>query len=229
MGFSLNTVLKLWRERILREIKVSLPGYITVYNSDTRLADVQLTIKPEINDEFADPPLLLGVPVRQYNSQAVIYYAPPAKDDLVDVMFADYSIAENQQEDGLTIVEPSDTEKHVINNAYAVLRGQTSKNKRSVDDPTLPGIYLDDDSKLFLGRLGGGGEEVLNLLHQTADALAELTDFVRTKITFTNTPANPLGPTGPPDTAPLLVPLEAKLDQIKTGLESLGEIEPPLP
>ena len=108
---TLNRVLKDWRENIFRSLHVSAPGYIKSYDSGTGLADIQLTVKMEIEGEFLTPPLLLGVPVRQNNSRAVIYYAPPEENDLVDVVFTDYSISENQQEDGLTLVEPANTER----------------------------------------------------------------------------------------------------------------------
>lgn len=222
MGFNLGTIFKQWRERLLREIRVSLPGYIVEYNSNTEKADIQLVIKPDINDEFVDPPLLKDVPVRQYNSQAVLFYAPPAENDLVDVIFSDYSIAEYQQEDGKILIEPQDTQKHSLNNAYAVLRVQTAKNRHQIDDPTLPGIYLADDSKLFLGRLEGGGEEVLNLLHQTTTALANLTDYIKNTIQFIDSNGDT---SGPPQNAVLLDPVVTSLEEIKTGLESLGDID----
>ena len=180
MGATLNSVLTKWRDRILRDVKVSLPGYITKYDSATRLAEIQLTVKPEINDEFTDPPLLYKVPIRQLNSQAVLYYTPPAARDLVDVVFADYSIDENQQEDGQTIVEPDDTTKHSVSKAYAEHRVETAKNKHTITDPTLPGIYLAPDSKLFLGRLGGGQEELLNLIHQQNKTILDLINYIKT-------------------------------------------------
>lgn len=221
-GSTLNRILKNWRKRLLRELHVALPGYITAYDTDTRLADIQLTIKPEINDEFVDPPLLFNVPVRQYNSQKVLFYAPPSENDPVDVIFTDFSLDEYQQEDGKKLIEPEDTQKHSINNAYAVLQGQTAKNRHTIADPTLPGIYLQDDAKLFLGRLGGGGEEVLNLLYQTASALGDLTDYIQNTILFTDTGGDV---SGPPDNATLLNPLVTSLNAIKTSLESLGDID----
>ncbi len=218
---TLNETLKIWREGIFRSLRVSAPGYIQSYDSDTGLADIQLTVKMEIEEEFIDPPLMLGVPIRQNNSQAVLFYAPPAENDLVDVVFTDYSISENQQEDGLTIVEPANSEQHDLNNTYAVLRVQTLKNKHRIDDPTLPGVYLADDSKLFLGRLGGGGEEVLNLIHQTATALSDLTDYIKNTMQLLDSNGDT---SGPPTNANLLTPVENQLTEIKTGLENLGNI-----
>jgi len=218
---SLRTVFSTWRDRIMREIKVSLPGYITEYDAETRLAKIQLTIKPELNGEFANPPLLNQVPIRQNNSPSVCYYTPPETGALVDVMFTDFSLAEYQEEDGLKIIQPQDLQKHGINNPYAVLRPETAKNKHRIDDPTLPGIYLREDSKLFLGRLGGGGEEVLNLMHQTAKALGDLINYIQTQITFTHAPGSP---SGPPTNATLIDPVAQKLAEIQTDLTSLGDI-----
>lgn len=221
MTIDLDRVLKNFRKRLLREIHVSLPGYIKTYYPDSRLADIQLTLKPEINDEFQDPPLLHNIPVRQYNSQAVLFYAPPAENDLVDVIFADCSLAEHQQEDGKTLIAQADTQKHGLNNAYAVLRGQTAKNKPVINNPDLPGVYLADDSKLFLGRLGGGGEEVLNLIHQTAKAVADLTDYIQNTIFFIDSNGDN---SGQPQNKALLNPVASSLEDIKTDLESLGDI-----
>lgn len=219
----LTDVFRSWKENLLRSIKISLPGYITEYDTETRRATIQLTIKFEKDGETIDPPLLREVSIRQNNAPAVCFYVPPAVGALVDVIFSDFSLAEYQESDGLTLVEPQDTQKHGLNNPYAVLQVETLQNRHRIDDPTLPGIYLREDTKLFLGRLGGGQEEVLNLLHQTVEALTNLTNYIQTQITFSHSPGNP---SGPPTNAALLQPILTELTAVATGLQSLGKIEP---
>jgi len=222
MTLDIADIMQTWREKLLREIKVSLPGYITKYNDVTRQATIQLNIKPELNRQFVDPPILNNIPIRQYNAPAVLFYAPPAVGAPVDVIFADFSLSEYQDSDGTSIIEPEDTTKHGLNNAYAVLAPQSAKNQHRIDDPTLPGIYLQDDAKLFLGRLGGGEEEVLNLVNQVANALTDLANYIKTEITFTHSPGSP---SGPPTNAALLEPILEQLTQASAGLQSLGDIK----
>lgn len=224
---SLSETMNSWYKRIFRELHVSWPGYIKAYDPVTTFAEIQLTIKPEINDEFADPPILGDVPVRQYNTKAALFYAAPAVDDLVDVFFTDFSLAEFQQEDGKKLIEPQDTDRHNINNAYAVPQVQTSKNKHTIADPTMPGIYLAPDSKLFLGRLENDGEEVLTLIQWTTTVVKELIDYMKTTLLIDSNTFLLADAAKPP-----LLLFELRLNKIIENLDSLGDIQtepPPIP
>lgn len=222
MTLDIQNVLQSWRDNIMNSLRVSMPGYITKYDPERKEADVQLTIKFEENGEYIDPPLLRNVPVRQYNTPSVCFYAPPEIGALVDVIFTDSSLAEHQENDGQQLIEPQEINPHTLSNCYAVLQVQTLKNQHEINDPTLPGIYLEETTKLFLGRQDGGQEEVLNLMHQTANAMNDLLTYLTTQITFSHSPGNP---SGPPTNGVLLQPVQQKVVTILAGLQSLGEIE----
>jgi Phage protein Gp138 N-terminal domain len=111
----------------LKEVHTILPGQIIKFDPVEQLADIQIQLKRNVNDELITLPVLSQVPVRFMKSGDFTICFPLKENDEVSVYIIERSI-DNWLEQG-GIQSPNDTRRFDLSDAYAVpiLYSQTQK------------------------------------------------------------------------------------------------------
>lgn len=150
---SLESVIATAIDSSLKNIHTVLPGKIIEFFASEQLADIQPTIKRNINGELVNLPILTKVPVRFLKSGDFTITFPLKKDDEVSLYFIERSI-DNWLQNG-DIQSPDDYRKFDLSDAYAVPVLYSQKNKISdFDEENLVIKSTNGNSKIVLKKDG---------------------------------------------------------------------------
>lgn len=130
---SLESVLAVAIDTYLKDVHTMLPGQIINFDPVEQLADVQIQLKRNVDDELINLPVLSQVPVRFFKSGDFTITFPLKEGDEVALYFIERSI-DNWLEDG-GIQSPNDFRKFDLSDAYAVPTLYSQKQKIADFDP----------------------------------------------------------------------------------------------
>ena len=106
------------RDSILR---VSIPGIITSFDKDTFLCNVQPLLKDvDTEGRAVDLPIINNVRLWVYRVGLAVIYLPVRVGDKVGLIFSDRSLDLWEDSDGENTLDPQDTRKHNLTDAWAI-------------------------------------------------------------------------------------------------------------
>ena len=122
MANAIETAIMNGVNKALKEVHTMLPGVVQAFDPVEQTADIQLTIQRKfyrgLEDELVNLPLLVGVPVRFFNSGGFTITSAVNPGDHLMVIFAErntdrWLINSGQQ-------SAADPRRHALSDAYAV-------------------------------------------------------------------------------------------------------------
>ena len=111
----------------LLELHTAMPGYIEKFDASKQLADVQPALKRAFANGKVEPlPVVTNVPVVYPRSSKFSITYPLEVGDPVLIIFSERSIDRWAAQGG--IVDPADTRKHALSDAFCIPGGSPSTN-----------------------------------------------------------------------------------------------------
>jgi hypothetical protein len=139
------------------QVHTSLPGVVVEYDSKTRRATVQPSLKRRAgNKEYVTFPLLIDVPVLFSGTKKYTIHIPLEKDDEVAIYFSERAL-EAWKDIGQDGIEDPDPRRYDLCDAYCVpglqpqefidvpAKGLTIKHKTAWDGDFISHVIMDDD------------------------------------------------------------------------------------
>lgn len=162
----------------LYDVRTCMPGEVIKYDSKRQCVDVQPLLKKDYDDEVLDMSQVYNVPVVFPRAGEAFLHLPLKKGDTVLLVIADRSVDKWKSTGGK--VNPEDSRKHSLSDAFAIPGGYSFKHAASVSngsDLILKNanaeIQLKSNGKVSISN---GGQELVALLQslaQTAQSMAQ--------------------------------------------------------
>lgn len=173
----LGEVIRTVMDSVLMDLCVCLPGKIVKYNSATQYADVQVQLLQEFQDGSTETyPIIPNVPVkhpRAMGGNAFVHMPLTPGDDVV-IVFSQRSLDNWKTQGG--IVNPDDSRKHHLTDAYALIGGSAipnafkPKTKDAIEITNgSASIEVHPDGKF---KITNGTNELIDLFDQLLKQLA---------------------------------------------------------
>lgn len=118
-----SEALAVWREGILRDLRVAFPAQVLRYDSEKQLCDVQPLVRDRFQDEddgwtsITLPPIP-NVPVCWMRGGGFVMTMPLAVGDIVEILVNDRSLDQWIEQGG--VQDPADQRRHNLSDAVAI-------------------------------------------------------------------------------------------------------------